>query len=267
MEKQFIINKFTNEDDNFLVSKILDKIQYTIQYNKITTTNFLNLSEQNTVQAMMNYIKINTYVFFGAYPKSERKLAFFYPEKFNHAIVESNFKNFISVIRITLPKDLHSKYSHKQYLGGLMKLGIEREKIGDILVFNNGADIIISKDISTYILDNLHTLTRFKSSDFELLDYTNIRGPNFKYEELKIIIPSLRLDTIIAALIHVSRNEACKLIVSEKIFVNFQLQSKSTKLIKENDIITIRGKGRFNIVQILGNTKKGNIIVKILKAN
>ena len=63
----------------------------------------------------------------------------FYPDKFNSTVVEKNLSNIVQIIRIKLPDDLKGKYTHRDYLGAVIKLGIERKKIGDIVVDNNGA--------------------------------------------------------------------------------------------------------------------------------
>ena len=82
-----------------------------------------------------------------------------YPEKYNE-IFENNrfdYSKMVDLIRITLPNELKGTYTHKDYLSGVMKLGVKREKIGDILVFEDGADIIVSNEICQYIFNNLNS--------------------------------------------------------------------------------------------------------------
>ena len=93
-----------------------------------------------------------------------------YPEKLTIQMVKENYKNYIEVIRITLPKNNIGEYQHKDYLSGVMKLGVKREKFGDILVRNDGADIIVSKDISEYIQANILGLTRFSKAKINIVN-------------------------------------------------------------------------------------------------
>lgn len=265
MNKQFILNKYSKAEDKLLISRILDKYQYATTRNKICSTNFLNLAEQALANSILSQLKIKNYIIYGAYPNSERNIFIFYPEKFNLDIVQANFDNLIGIIRITLPKELHQSFSHREYLGGLMKLGIEREKIGDILTFDDGADIIVVKDMLDYFLNNLPYLTRFKKSVITSIPLQNLRIMQPKKEEIEITIPSLRLDSIVSELLHVSRSKACEVISSERVFINFELETKTNKFLKPNDILTIRGSGRYEIDQILGNTRKGNSILKVYK--
>ena len=82
-------------------------------------------------------------------------------------------------------------------------------------------------------------------------------------EDRIIQVSSMRLDNIIAELARTSRSKSSEIITNERVFVNYVCETKSTKLVKENDLITIRGKGRFKICEILGTTKKGKTNIKI----
>lgn len=73
------------------------------------------------------------------------------------------------------------------------------------------------------------------------------------------------MDNVISELARCSRNKALDIIKMERVFINFECETKKTKQIKPGDIATIRGKGRFYIKQIIGQTKSGRFIVKIEK--
>ena len=84
-------------------------------------------------------------------------------------------------------------------------------------------------------------------------------------EEIEIIVSSLRLDNVISELAKCSRNKALDIINLERVFVNFECETKKTKQIKTGDMITIRGKGRFFIKENIGQTKSGRFIIKVEK--
>ncbi|MBQ9297438.1 MAG: hypothetical protein IJ223_00105 [Clostridia bacterium] len=146
-----------------------------------------------------------------------------------------------------------------------MKLGIEREKIGDILVAEDGVDIVVCTDIVNSLFSLLPTLTRFSKSKFNIITLSNMRIPKTNTEKMEIIIPSLRIDSIVSELVHSSRAKALELINSERVFVNFEIITKSSKFINYGDIITIRGKGRFKIESLISSTKSGNIKIEVSK--
>ena len=261
-----LLNKY-NQEEKLILSKIIDKINFCEKRNQIQITDFLDMGKQELVKKFLNSQKFYNYIFYGAFEEAERKIVVIYPEKFEELIRDNkiDYNEFISIIRIMLPDELNGEYNHQRYLGGLIKLGIKREKIGDILVDNNGADIICSKEIEKFLLNNLAELTRFQKSKIEVINIRELRNITIEKEQIRITIASMRLDNIIAELAHCSRNNANRILEEQRVFVNYENITKATKEIKENDRITIRGKGRFLIKRIIGNTKKGRIVVEIEK--
>lgn len=265
MNKSDLLNKYPNAEDKILISKVLDKIKFCDTRNKITNTNFLDAREQNIVTNLLSSIKFVNYVRYGGFDNAERTCFIFYPDKFEQEFVFKNIDNILRVIHIKLPKELHNTYLHKNYLSAIIKLGIEREKIGDIIVQPDGAYIIVCTNISNTVVDLLATLTRFSKSTIDLKTIDKLPAYEIKKEEIKIIIPSLRLDSIVSELAHTSRTKAIDLLNSERVLVNYEIITKSSKLLNTGDILTIRGKGKFDLGNIVGNTKSGNIILLVNK--
>lgn len=260
-----ILNDYREKDDKILLSQILDKIEMVEKKNKMEYTDFLDLAQIKLVQKFIDRIKIENYMSYGGFEQAERKIFVIYPEKFNSTVVEKNLSNIVQIIRIELPDDLKGKYTHRDYLGAVIKLGIERKKVGDIIVDSNGADIIIDKDVSKFLADNLGSLTRFSKSTITVQNIEDLRPVEIRKEELEIIVSSLRLDNVISELARCSRNKALDIINTERVFVNFECETKKTKQIKPGDMVTIRGKGRFFIKEIVGQTRSGRTVIKIEK--
>lgn len=146
-----------------------------------------------------------------------------------------------------------------------MKLGIKREKIGDILVDQEGADIIICNEMLKFVQNHLKELTRFQKAKMEEITLEEIRKVEIQKEMLTLTIPSMRLDVIVSELIHCSRSRANEIIMQERVFINSELITKYAKEVQSEDFITIRGKGKFQIKENIGNTRKGNLLVKVEK--
>ena len=267
MNKQEILNKYDNEEDRLLVSKILDKLEFVQKKNSIETTDFLDMHQKAVVEKVLKSQKITNYICYGGYSNAERVMLVIYPEKLEEVFNNNqyDFNNIVRVVKVTLPNEMRGKYSHRDYLGAVIKIGLKREKVGDIIVNLDGADLIVSKDISKYIVDSFKELTRFSKSDIyeENIEKLNITEP--KTEVLNIIIPSMRMDSIVSELIRTSRSKALEIINAERVFVNSEVITKNSKMLKENDIITVRGKGRFKIIKILNSTKKGNLVLEVEK--
>lgn len=260
-----ILNDYREKDDKILLAQVLDKLEMVEKKNKIENTDFLDLAQIELVQKFIKKIKIENYISYGGFEQSERKMFVVYPDKFNSEVVAKNLSNIIQIVRIELPDDLKGKYTHRDYLGAVIKLGVERKKVGDIIVDNNGADIIVGKDISKFLVENLSSLTRFSKSEITIQNIDDLRTVEIKKEELEIIVSSLRLDNVVSELARCSRNKALEIINMERVLVNFGCETKKTKQIKTGDIVTIRGKGRFYIKEMLGQTRSGRNIIKIEK--
>lgn len=267
MNKQEILAKCTNEDDKLLISKLFDKMEFTIKRNTVEHTDFLDMRQRQLLEKVLYDIKFNNYVATGGYKSAERTSIIIYPTKLEEIFKQGRFdyNSIFSVIRIKLPNELKGIYSHRNYLGGIIKIGMKREKVGDILTSKDGADLIVLKDSEKYIEEGLKQLTRFSKAEFINLDIDKLNVEEPKTEILNIIIPSMRIDSIVSEMIRTSRAKATGIIKEERVFLNHELILKGSKEVKTGDIITVRGKGRFKIGNILNNTKKGNLVVEIEK--
>ena len=266
MDKQLILNKYSKPEDKLLISKMLDKIELSRTKNRIEYTDFLDVYQKHLLEKILKQEKVENYIITGGAQDTERNIIVFYPDKLKVIFEEDNTKALpIKCIRITLPKEMHSKYSHRDYLGGLIKLGIKREKLGDIFVFDDGADILFLDEILKFILNNISSLTRFNKSIIEEIDLSNIRQKEVNKQQIKVIVSSMRLDCVISEILKTSRGKAEELINEGRVFVNFENVYKFIKQIKESDLITIRGKGRFEIARIEGETKSGRVKLSINK--
>ena len=260
-----MINIYKRQEDRLQVAKLIDKIQISNRQNKIVHTNFLDLYQKKLVENVLKKIGKENVEFLGGFKQAERTICILYPEKCKKISQEILIKEIIDVVRVKLSKENYGKYAHNNYLGALMKIGLQREKIGVILVEENGADIIVMKEISQYVKDNLSQLTRFSKSQIEIISLENLRKVEIKKQEFKINVSSLRLDNIVSELSNTSRKKTEEILAQERVFINFEVQTKNTKQVKQGDKITIRGKGRFEIKEIIGKTRSGRIVVVVEK--
>lgn len=270
MNKQEILKQYGKEEDKILVAKILDKIQFASQKNQIQTTDFLDGYQQKVAQKILGQAKCKTAIFYGGYEEAERRMLFLFPEKLFvllKAILqeEKMIQKEMKVISIGLPNDLRGKYGHRDYLSGLMKLGIKREKVGDILVRENGADILVQEEVLQYLLTNLSELTRFQKAKIFSKEINELEIVSVKLEKMTILVPQLRLDVVISELVHTSRAKAEEIILQERALVNYEVKTKNATLLQVGDLLTIRGKGKFKIGEVISQTSKGKLRVEVEK--
>ena len=264
MDKQKLLNTYSKPEDKLLISKMLDKMNLAQTKNLIQNLDFLNLYEQNLLQKIILQEKIQNCLFASGIENGERKILLFYPDKLSDLIKQKPQSILpIKCIRIKLPKEMYNTYNHRDYLGGLIKLGNKKKKIGDILVFEDGADILILEEIEKFLMNSLSSLTRFSKSKIESLNIQDVRKKEIYRKETNIIVPSLRVDAIISEVIHTSRGKAEILLQEGRVFLNYEQIMKGTKQIKEKDILTVRGKGKFEISKIDGQTRNGRIKITV----
>ena len=265
MEKQEILNTYKRQEDKMLLAQVLDKINMMTKSQKLETTDFLDMYQISVVETFLKKINFENYVLYGGFSDAERKILIVFPDKFTIEMIEKNYSKFIKIVRVELSEEEKGKYAHRNYLGGIVKLGLKREKVGDILVFDDGADILTVSDFADILRTELGTLTRFQNSKIICLELNNIRVREIKVEEVKIIVPSLRLDNFVSDLARTSRSKAAEIISQERVFINGRNETKASKQIKKDDIITIRGKGRFVVKDFVGNTRSGRTVVQVEK--
>ena len=265
MNKQDLLKDYRKQEDKICLSQVLDKIEFSKTREKIEYTDFLDMYQISLVENFLRKIKFTNYKLYGGYEEAERKVLIIYPEKYNESMIEKNYNKILKIVRVKLPEEEKGKYTHRNYLGGIVKLGLKREKVGDILVSDEGADIIAMEDFAEILKKELANLTRFEKSIITIEEINNIRKREIKLEIIKIIVPSLRLDNIVSDLARTSRSKAAQIIAQERVFINGQNETKLSKQIKLNDIITIRGKGRFVVKEFVGTTRSGRTIVAIEK--
>lgn len=245
---------FTSDDDKQLIAQLNDGIDLCLTRQKPYFMPFMSERKQALLLSELKKAYFDNYLFFGGYGDSERKmLGLFFDEP-----SESSFP--ISAIEFSFRKC--DKLTHRDFLGSLMSLGIERETVGDILVEDGRAVVFVKTELSDYVKSQISKVGRIgvKVADADLSKLPQRRG----FEEKTYIVSSLRLDNIVAAVCKLSREKTRTVIMSDSACVNFEETKNVSLNLKENDVFTIRGKGKFVLKSILGTTGKGRIRISVI---
>ena len=230
MNKTELLNNYKRQEDKMILAQVLDKIEQMGKTQKIENTDFLDMYQVSLVQNFLKKINFENYKLYGGFEDAERKILIVYPEKYNEEMLSKNYGKLLNIVRVQLGEEEKGKYAHRNYLGGIVKLGLKREKVGDILVFEDGADILTLPEFAEILKTELSSLTRFANSKILVEELNQIRALEIKIEEVKIIVPSLRLDNIVSDLARTSRSKATEIINQERVFVNGQNETKQSKL-------------------------------------
>ena len=239
-------------DNNELLKKRISELSNRAFERGYTTyTDFLNIQEISTLSS----IKTNSVAtLYGGYTNAERCIcAFSDSEVFTHPIT--------CIKAEPLNQKFSDKLTHRDFLGALMNLGIEREMIGDIKIIDNVGYIFCINRISNYIVENLlsvkHTSIKCTVAD------TVPQILNELPEETEFIVSSLRIDTVLSAVYKMSRSSASQLINQQRVFINSNIIYKDSVLLKDGDVVSARGYGKFIYSKAVNETKKHKIVVAI----
>jgi len=153
---------------------------------------------------------------------------------------------------------------HQDILGTMYSLQISNEMYGDIILDNGHYYIYILKLFQNYFETNF---TSVKNSSIELveLDINYLANYYRKYEELELIVSSIRIDTVISRILNISRSNIEEKQKNKEILYNNDYLKKLDQKLKENDTFSIRKIGKFKFNGIKKRTKSDNLIVSIFK--
>lgn len=258
----------TDEKDiQQLKNRMIELAEKAYNRNIYTYTPFLGLAEQQAYYAVEREVSYAGVGMEGGAPLCERKIIRFgdpgYEEAFPIARLE---------IRPKTPK-FAENLTHRDFLGAIMNLGIERDVVGDIFVsdgtrgFSTGTDVragallFCHENIADYIVENLdrvkHTNVVCKRAEGE------ITLESAEPERISVTVASPRADGVISKVYNLSREESRELFNNGRIFINgIQTQNLSCQL-KEEDAVTVRGFGKFIYYGQTGVSKKGKDRVEI----
>ncbi|WP_409227414.1 YlmH family RNA-binding protein [Gudongella sp. SC589] len=256
-DKDTYLKHIIDNEVVFKMRRLLDHIQSSLKNHSIIETDFFDPYERRIAESILNRFQDISYKFDGGLEESERKCIVIYPEY----ISEQEIPSVVAYLRV---EGILDNLSHKDYLGAVLGLGITRDKIGDILLYDDFTLIIVKKEIKDYIMMN------FEKAGNQNIRISEIKGDELQYPELSFIevskfVSSLRLDVYLSAAYNISRSESRALIKSENVKVNWGKTSKADYTLEAGDVISVRGKGRTVLHEIGAISKKGRLNLKIRK--
>lgn len=235
-----------------LENRLIELADKAYRRNCYTYTPFLGLAEQQAYYAVEREVTYAGCRMEGGSPLCERKII-----RFGDPGYEEAFP--IAAVRIVpkMPK-FAEHLTHRDFLGAVMNLGIERDVTGDLFVDaekERGALLFCHENIADYLMENLervrHTNVTCKPEEGELT------VQNAEPERITLTAASARTDGVIAKLYHLSRSDSQELFRAGRIFVNGILTENEGRQLKEGDAVTVRGFGKFIFYGSGGVSKKG----------
>lgn len=251
-----------NKEETLLKKRLIELSGLAYNRGIITYSDFLNLNEQSILNTIPKDLLSARYTTYGGYDLSERQMAAFLPDALYMLPDEIPYP--VQAVEIRPANGRFAEtLSHRDYLGSIMNLGIERSKIGDIIIDGDTAAVFVRKEIASYLAESL-TRIRHTTIRTAVKDATDIVFAP-RYEALRGTVPSVRLDTVLSVAYPLSRSRMTAYIEGGKVFINGKLVTSNGCHLKEGDIISVRGLGRIVYDGILSETKKGRYMVSVRK--
>ena len=242
-----------NDDEELFFKRIYSLKDNAINNYKVSMLKFLDLRQQEIIKYVIGN---NVFIYFnGGYDDAEYKKCIISPFE----LEEPDFK--LDLLKLEYNKK-YLTLNHRKVLACLMELGIKREVIGDILFDGDTCFIMVSNEMTDYLIQSLklisHVPVELKKYDGEVSNIIN-------FEEHKCFVSSMRLDAIISGIYNIARSASQELIKGECVKVNQVLIKNNSHETNPGDIISVRGKGRFKIVEVLGHSRGDKIVLKLAK--
>ena len=231
----------SEKETKLLEHRFIELSRIAFEREIVTYSDFLNLNDQNILHTLPKNKLYSRYVLFGGYDMAERQMAAFIPEALSlrYGVSDITPKEidypFCAVKIEPKNKRFSEDLTHRDFLGSILNLGIDRSKTGDILVTEDSALLFINKDLASVVTEDLtrvrHTVIDSSVINLDMINYT----PDF--QQIKGTVSSVRLDSLLPLAFSSSRSKLSGLIEGAKVFVNGKLITSNGYQVKEGDLI------------------------------
>lgn len=241
-----------------LKNRFRDLANKAFTQNVFTFTGFLGLSEQDVFWRMEPELRFAGYTIFGGSGNTDRKMIRFgNGEELGY---EMPFPIVCIHIRPLVMK-FADKLSHRDFLGALMNLGIDRSTIGDIKVGESEAYLFCQDAIAEYICQNLEQIKHTHVKCLVTKNYEDIPGE--EPENKTIQVNSARVDAVIAKVYNQSRGDCLELFRAGRVFVDGRFCENNSRQLKAGETVNARGYGKFVYLGEPRETRKGKLCVDV----
>jgi len=254
------------------IEQLFIRIDDIARRSAMTDAHFLNAKEQYFLKSHLDSAGyLRKYIFYGGCEGAERKMIFFLPDyivdmadgaedvySLALQLLAGELDDTVTVLKIT--GSGYCSLSHRDYMGAILGLGIERFVVGDIVLNKNenSAIVFCEKKMAEYILGELDSV----GSDKVKVERVQL-PPDFKIgREFKTVsdtIASARTDCVVSSLAGCSRERAKELMRYGDVEKNYSVCKKPDAEVNEGDVITVRGCGKFIVRSVADRTKKNRI--------
>ena len=245
-------------EDGMFAGHLKDLAERSWQSSQYTFTSFLDEAQISDLYSMEHELAYAGLVLFGGVEHADRCVARFGREE------DLGYSQPFPITCLKVDpvvEKFGENLSHRDYLGALMSLGVERDLLGDIYVQGKTAYVFCLDHIADYIRDNLCSVRHTNVRVTPLEEIPEMVGPVL--ETKTIIAASERLDAVIAQVYNISRSQSLSLFSQGKVFLNGKQVLNNSVTCHAEDKISVRGYGKFIYDGQIGTTGKGRSRIQV----
>ena len=245
------------EDDALLV-RLLDKYDVLQRSGRMQHTRFLSERDRLFCEPVLRELGAEA-LFWGGYDEAERTVLIFPADWQDGDALRSGEDCPAAVLRAHWRGG--EKLSHRDFLGALMGLGIERDLVGDILPRDGSCDVVLMREILPYVLQSLTSAGR---AVLTLEEIPEAEAAEAEFRIIRDTVASVRLDAVVGCGFSLAREKAASAIKAGKVFLNGMECLKPDKPVEAGTRITLRGLGKMELSELGGLSRKGRtqIVIK-----
>ena len=254
--KKLIERVAQNDEDRVLLAHVLDRMLSGAQRNIPASTAFLTGREQELCKALLHAAGISDTCFFGGTETAERKVLCYIPDYYEREDYLYSEDGPVCALRAEISD--YDTLSHRDFLGAILGMGVKREILGDLYVSSDHCDMLVLREMASYLLSQLTQIgrARVRVSELPLQELT---VPEQRTKTIRDTVASMRLDSVLASGFQIGRSRAQSLIASGRVEVNHFPVLKADSAVEEGAVISARGLGKLRVTAINGKTRKDRI--------
>ena len=252
-----LYDHFRSEEHPF-IDRVLDWIEQADERYRVRLTDFLDPRQVFILKTLSSKYPGVSVTISGGYDEAERCRAIIHPSD----AVPSPSEFGLTLIEITSLSPGFSNLKHQDFLGSLLGIGLKRDKFGDILFDQGRAQCIVAEEVTSYVQLYFHQVHRVSVST-EVVPIEDVIPVIHNWKPKSISVASTRVDVVVGDVFGLSRAKTLPPIRGGHLKVNWMIVESPSFLVEEGDVVSLRGYGRFKVLELQGTSKKGKIRLEV----
>ena len=261
MNKTELLNRFAKDpDERVTLARALDQMERCRSRSVPCATQFLSPAQRAALEPLLAASDHPKHLFWGGYEGAERTVCAFLPDWLEPDDFVNDPDGPLGAVEASFPAD--ADLTHRDLLGGLMGIGLTRERVGDILMLEGRAQIAALREAVPIIVSQFEQAGRYRLK-LRPIPLSELAPAPAEVKTIHDTVSTLRLDAVLAAGFSLSRGRAAEAISAGRVSLNHRECLKGDRPVAQGDVLTCRGLGKCVLKTVGGQSRKGRIIIEL----